>query len=155
MPSFGSGEATAVARTTLSPLEVSAAPEACLAIRPVSNLICLPPASSIMTSCFMVRLFSSSFLSILELVWPRRANSARGDATGPRQAGLERQAAWGNGCLNGNDESHRFAAPCAPGLAICTCPPRTPSATPAAGQVAALRGEEMDCRSCAGLACVH
>src|ERR1019366_4274519 len=47
-----------VARTTLSPLEVSAAPEACLAIRPVSNLICLPPASSTVTSCFMVRLFS-------------------------------------------------------------------------------------------------
>src|SRR6266702_3853750 len=58
MPSFGSGEATAVARLTLSPLEVSAAPEACLAIRPVSNLICLPPASSTVTSCFMVRLFS-------------------------------------------------------------------------------------------------
>src|ERR1700727_711151 len=63
MPSLGSGEATAVARTTLSPLVVSAAPEACLAIRPVSNLICLPPASSTVTSCFMVLLFSfkSSF----------------------------------------------------------------------------------------------
>src|SRR5271156_6478641 len=58
MPSFGSGEATAVARTTLSPLEVSAAPEACFAMRPVSNLICLPPASSTVTSCFMLPLFS-------------------------------------------------------------------------------------------------
>src|SRR5580698_900525 len=53
IPSFGSGDATAVARTTLSPLDVRAAPEACLAIRPVSNLICLPPASSTVTSCFM------------------------------------------------------------------------------------------------------
>src|SRR5271163_3486748 len=53
MPSLGSGEATAVARITLSPLDVRAAPEACLAMRPVSNLICLPPASSTITSCFI------------------------------------------------------------------------------------------------------
>src|SRR5271156_2553882 len=58
MPSLGSGEATAVAKTTLSPLEVSAAPGACFAMRPVSNLICLPPASSTVTSCFMLPLFS-------------------------------------------------------------------------------------------------
>src|ERR1700734_2413369 len=58
IPSFASGEEVAVARTTLSPLEVSAAPGACLAIRPVSNLICLPPASSTVTSCFMLPLFS-------------------------------------------------------------------------------------------------
>jgi len=37
MPSLGSGDATAVARTALSPLVVNAAPEACLAMRPVSN----------------------------------------------------------------------------------------------------------------------
>ena len=60
MPSFGSGEATAVARTALSPLVVKAAPEACLASLPVSNLICLPPASSTVTSCFMIFLFFSS-----------------------------------------------------------------------------------------------
>ena len=54
MPSLGSGEATAVARTALSPLVVNAAPEACLAMRPVSNLMCLPPASSMVTSCFIV-----------------------------------------------------------------------------------------------------
>ena len=67
MPSLGSGAETAVARTTLSPLLVSAAPEACLATRPVSNLICLPPASSTVTSCFMLRLFSL-LLFVMELV---------------------------------------------------------------------------------------
>src|SRR5271165_1082601 len=59
MPSFGSGEATAVARTTDSPWVTSAAPDACLAIRPVSKLSSLPPASSTVTSCFM----KSSFLN--------------------------------------------------------------------------------------------
>src|ERR1700727_1119051 len=64
MPSFGSGEATAVASTALSPLVVKAAPDACLAIRPVSNLMCLPPASSIVTSCFLV-----FFLRVWLLIW--------------------------------------------------------------------------------------
>src|SRR5581483_5478515 len=64
MPSFGSGEATAVARTALSPLVVKAAPEACLASLPVSNLMCLPPASSMVMSCFMMfPLFSLSIKS--------------------------------------------------------------------------------------------
>src|SRR5271166_6105202 len=51
MPSLGSGEATAVARTTVSPVVTSAAPEACLAMRPVSKTRRLPPASSTVTSC--------------------------------------------------------------------------------------------------------
>src|SRR5271166_3256747 len=85
MPSFGSGEATAVARTTLSPLDVSAAPEACLATRPVSNLICLPPASSTVTSCFMLRLFSILLVVYWKLV-AAPLNSARRNAARP---GLE------------------------------------------------------------------
>src|SRR5277367_4665446 len=57
MPSLGSGEATAVASTTDSPWVTSAAPDACLAIRPVSKLSRLPPASSTVTSCFINPLF--------------------------------------------------------------------------------------------------
>ena len=53
MPSRGSGEATAVARTTVSPVVTSAAPEACFAMRPVSKTSRLPPASS--TAYFMLR----------------------------------------------------------------------------------------------------
>src|SRR5437764_5593989 len=53
MPSRGSGEATAVARTTVSPVVTSAAPDACLAMRPVSKTSRLPPASSTATSCFV------------------------------------------------------------------------------------------------------
>src|SRR5208282_4123484 len=53
MPSRGSGDATAVARTTVSPVLTSAAPEACLAMRPVSKTNRLPPASSTATSCFV------------------------------------------------------------------------------------------------------
>src|SRR6202012_5513823 len=53
MPSLWSGEATAVARTTVSPVVTNAAPEACLAMRPVSKTIRLPPASPTATSCFL------------------------------------------------------------------------------------------------------
>src|SRR5580704_16656402 len=53
MPSLGSGEATAVARTTVSPVLTRAAPEACLAMRPVSKTSRLPPASSTATSCLV------------------------------------------------------------------------------------------------------
>src|SRR5690348_10208482 len=58
MPSLGSGDATAVASTTDSPWVTRAAPEACLAMRPVSKCSCLPPASSTVTSCFMESSFS-------------------------------------------------------------------------------------------------
>src|SRR5258708_33055316 len=58
MPSRGSAEATAVTRTTLSPCDTSAAPGACLAMRPVSKVSRLPPASSTDTSCFMESSFS-------------------------------------------------------------------------------------------------
>src|ERR1700678_197853 len=51
MPSRGSGEATAVDSTTVSPVVTSAAPDACLAMRPVSKTRRLPPASSTVTSC--------------------------------------------------------------------------------------------------------
>src|SRR5580704_975880 len=51
MPSLGSGEATALARTTVSPVVTNAAPDACLAMRPVSKTRRLPPASSTDTSC--------------------------------------------------------------------------------------------------------
>src|ERR1700735_1203352 len=80
MPSLGSGEAVAVARITLSPLVVRAAPGACLAIRPVSNLMCLPPASSTVTSCFMVCLFSvfSYSYRLMELVRGLSESKARG-----------------------------------------------------------------------------
>src|SRR6266852_3393856 len=54
MPSRGSGLAVAVARTTLSPMRTTTEPCACLASFPVSNEICLPPASSTETSCFMI-----------------------------------------------------------------------------------------------------
>src|ERR1700692_2702867 len=53
MPSLGSGEATAVASTTLSPSVTNAAPEACLAMRPVSKTRRFPPVSSTATSCFI------------------------------------------------------------------------------------------------------
>ncbi len=59
MPSRGSGDATAVASTAVSPDVTRAAPDACLAMRPVSNCSRLPPASSTETSCFM---FFSSLL---------------------------------------------------------------------------------------------
>src|SRR6202012_2108931 len=58
MPSRGSCDATAVTSTTLSPWDTRAAPEACLAIRPVSKVSCLPPASSTDTCCFMKSSFS-------------------------------------------------------------------------------------------------
>src|SRR6185503_2299717 len=51
MPSRWSGDATAVAKTTVSPVVTSAAPEACFAMRPVSKTSRLPPASSTVTSC--------------------------------------------------------------------------------------------------------
>src|SRR5580658_1631051 len=60
MPSLGSGEATAVASTTLSPSVTNAAPEACLAMRPVSKTRRLPPVSSTATSCFMESSFTFS-----------------------------------------------------------------------------------------------
>src|ERR1039458_1360268 len=81
MPSLGSGAAVAVASTTLSPLLTSAAPPACLAIRPVSNLICLPPASSTVTSCFMGAPLLCSFCAFLSIwkllccVTPLRAHA--------------------------------------------------------------------------------
>src|SRR6202042_3757625 len=52
-PYLGSGAATAVARTMLSPWVTTTAPEACLAKRPVSNVSRLPPASSTVTPCFI------------------------------------------------------------------------------------------------------
>src|SRR5436305_15343002 len=58
MPSRGSGLATAVVSTTLSPMRITAEPWACLAIFPVSMEMDLPPASWTVVSCFM----SSSFL---------------------------------------------------------------------------------------------
>ena len=53
MPSRGSGLATAVARTTFSPMRTTTEPWACLANFPVSNERLLPPVSSTDTSCFM------------------------------------------------------------------------------------------------------
>src|SRR5277367_4825351 len=67
MPSLGSGEATAVASTTLSPSVTNAAPEACLAMRPVSKTRRLPPVSSTATSCFIGDLFHSIVYSFGKL----------------------------------------------------------------------------------------
>src|SRR5580692_7095863 len=67
MPSLGSGEATAVASTTLSPSVTNAAPEACLAMRPVSKTRRLPPVSSTATSCFIE---SSFYFSLGKLGVP-------------------------------------------------------------------------------------
>jgi len=53
MPSRGSGLATAVASTTLSPMRTTTEPWACLANFPVSNARLLPPVSCTDTSCFM------------------------------------------------------------------------------------------------------
>src|SRR5271167_1789248 len=60
MPSRGSALAVAVASTTFSPSRTTAAPWACLANFPVSNEMCLPPASSTVTllaSGFMIHSF--------------------------------------------------------------------------------------------------
>src|SRR5580692_408185 len=108
MPSLGSGAAVAVASTTLSPLLTSAAPPACLAIRPVSNLICLPPASSTVTSCFMVRLFSILLCRYWNLLLrrlraragtqpSRTGNMAAGALQGNVCPGLDEQGNYGHG----------------------------------------------------------
>src|SRR5579864_4182385 len=54
MPSRGSGLATAVASTTLSPMRTTTEPWACLANFPVSNARLLPPVSCTDTSCFIL-----------------------------------------------------------------------------------------------------
>src|SRR5580658_2583546 len=72
MPSLGSGEATAVARTTVSPVVTSAAPDACLAMRPVSKTRRLPPASSTDTSCLDIE-SSFHFFHLGNLLWDRAA----------------------------------------------------------------------------------
>src|ERR1039458_9918576 len=74
MPSRGSGDATAVARTTVSPVETRAAPEACLAMRPVSKTSRLPPASSTATSC-LVDIQSSFHCSLGKLLEGRRSTA--------------------------------------------------------------------------------
>src|ERR1700723_1972778 len=71
MPSRGSGEATAVDSTTVSPVVTSAAPDACLAMRPVSKTRRLPPASSTVTSCLDIE--SSFRFCRLENVWEKSA----------------------------------------------------------------------------------
>src|SRR5215469_246051 len=105
MPSRGSGEATAVASTTVSPVETRAAPEACLAMRPVSKTSRLPPASSTATSVF-VDIESSFHFSLGKLEvgrpgWdggrtPRRFGAAAGGIAkgreGPRTADSYAQA---------------------------------------------------------------
>src|SRR5690349_18530236 len=53
MPSRGSGLATAVARTTLSPMRTTTEPWACLANFPVSKDRLLPPLNTTDTSCFI------------------------------------------------------------------------------------------------------
>src|SRR5580658_9211901 len=61
MPSRGSALAVAVASTTFSPSRTTAAPWACLANFPVSNEMCLPPASStvmLLASGFMIHSFA-------------------------------------------------------------------------------------------------
>src|ERR1035437_2949732 len=80
MPSLGSGAEVAVASTTLSPLLTSAAPGACLAIRPVSNLICLSPASSTVTSCFIGAPLLCSSLRYGNLLLRYAATRARKNA---------------------------------------------------------------------------
>src|SRR5580658_7369386 len=97
MPSFGSGEATAVASTTDSPWVTRAAPEACLAMRPVSKLSRLPPASSTNTSSFI----ESSF----QLV--RRSGSASSLAmeTGDQGDGRTRRDGKGWAYAEGRDLS--------------------------------------------------
>src|SRR5580698_10323488 len=89
MPSRGSGEATAVARTTVSPVVTNAAPEACFAMRPVSNDSRLPPASSTDTSCFVDIMSSFRFFRLGNLGWAGargmevfRGYGHRGDPTG-------------------------------------------------------------------------
>src|SRR5580658_3139619 len=76
MPSLGSGDATAVARTTVSPVDTRAAPLACLAIRPVSNTSRLPPASSTATSCFVD--IMSSFRFFAWEIWDGNARIRAG-----------------------------------------------------------------------------
>src|SRR6185437_5649186 len=81
MPSRGSGEDTAVTSTTVSPDVTTAAPEACFAIRPVSNCSRLPPASSTETSCFMLSSFRGR-----ELVRGRAFRARRATGSGERAA---------------------------------------------------------------------
>src|ERR1700677_2035500 len=78
MPSRGSGDATAVARTTVSPVVTSAAPEACLAMRPVSKTRRLPPASSTDTSCLDIE--SSFHFFRLGNLWGGAAREGLGRA---------------------------------------------------------------------------
>src|SRR5580704_12274992 len=76
MPSLGSGDATAVDRTTVSPVVTSAAPEACLAMRPVSKTNRLPPDSSTATSCFVDIVSSFRFVHLGNLCGKCDAHTA-------------------------------------------------------------------------------
>ena len=85
---FGIGRGNGGASTTDSPWVTSAAPDACLAIRPVSKLSRLPPASSTVTSCFI----ESSFLDRR-----LRHGSQTPHSAAPRQGGKpERKKPAGN-----------------------------------------------------------
>src|SRR5580692_11385702 len=90
MPSLGSGEATAVANTTVSPVVTKAAPDACFAMRPVSKTRRLPPASSTATSCFVDIESSFRFVRLGNLCWGR---ATRAQGTQVREAGRHMQAA--------------------------------------------------------------
>ena len=102
----GSGEATAVARTTVSPVVTSAAPEACLAMRPVSKTSRLPPASSTATSCFRHRVLVSFLFA-----WETCGGKRRRVLESGRMAGARKRA----GCARGADS---------PGLRVGRAPGR-------------------------------
>src|SRR6516225_11312781 len=107
MPSRVSGEATEVARTTVSPIVQRAAPEACLAIRPVSKTSRLPPASSTATSVF-VDIESSFRFSLGKLGKGRRGRDRQrhGEKNYPL---LSSAVGVPNGCAEKCDASPRTA----------------------------------------------
>src|SRR3954471_433506 len=112
MPSRGSGDATAVARTTVSPVVTSAAPDACLAIRPVSKTRRLPPASSTATSC-LVDIHCPLFVFRLgNLGWesaePRRRAGLLWKARGLEGAPLVLTLSEAEGCHAGSNIDKGF-----------------------------------------------
>src|ERR1035437_4658686 len=115
MPSRGSAEATAVARTTVSPVLTRAAPEACLAMRPVSKTSRLPPASSTATSCLDIE---SSFHCVrLGNLCVEGAGGCgqTGEERGERQ-GARKRVAKGVKCARGSG----FSRPA--GKSVCQPP---------------------------------
>ncbi len=111
MPSLGSGDATAVDRTTVSPVVTSAAPEACLAMRPVSKTNRLPPASSTATSCFVDIVSSFHFFRLGNLCGECATHTAGLDRRDANRLVRTRARVWVFEVLKGHDFSRAANRP--------------------------------------------